>query len=148
MQLTQAIIDHFKAEEGYRTVSYLDTLGYWTIGIGHMLGKGAEFAHITWTDEEIIAQLQKDVDHAAAEAEKLYPRFDHFSEGLQIALLDMCFQLGEHLAGFHTMNAEVNAGHLAEAADDALQTLWARQTPHRARRDADLIRNGSINSAD
>lgn len=143
MQLTQQIIDHFKFEEGYRTDSYLDTEGYWSVGVGHMLGKDPKYANITWTDAQIMNQFQADMDAAYTEICNIFSQYDSFSANVQLALLDMVYELGEHgLSEFHTMIADINAGNWFAASTDALNSKWAKQVPTRAQRDAALLAGG------
>ena len=145
MIIDQTIIDHFKTEEGYRTTSYVDTVGVATIGIGHALGKGSEYENITWTDDQVMITFQQDVNKATQGVIQIFPQYETFSQGLQLALLDMCFELGEHgLSQFVSMIKYINEGNFQEAANDALNSLWARQVPARSHRDAALIAAGSI----
>lgn len=59
------------------------------------------------------------------------------------ALIDMCFELGENgLYQFHKMIALVFQGKWSDAADEARQSLWARQVPERAEEDEALLRVG------
>ena len=63
----------------------------------------------------------------------LYPRFTSFTPARQAALISMAFNLGKpRLAGFRRMRAAINRGNWQGAADEAENSLWARQTRHRA----------------
>lgn len=143
MQLTQQIIDHFKFEEGYKTHAYLDTEGYYTVGYGHMLGRDPSYADVVWTDEECLAALATDLDSSNNGVHNIFEDYDAYSDGVQLALLDMCYELGEHgLSGFHLFIRYVKARDWETAATEALDSLWAREVPHRAKRDTDLIASG------
>ena len=143
MQITQTILDHFKFEEGYRLNVYKDSLGNYTIGIGHLLGTNHANVGLVWTDQQVMEQFQDDVDVADAEIRNIFHEYDRFSSGLQLGLLDMSFQLGNRLTGFHNTIQLIHAGKFADAANSALQSAWARETPHRAQRTTQLIRTGS-----
>jgi len=57
------------------------------------------------------------------------------------ALLNMAYQLGvSGLLNFSKMLTALQAGDREEAAREALDSLWAKQTPNRARRVALLLR--------
>lgn len=143
MQITQIILDHFKFEEGYQLTAYTDSQDNYTIGIGHLLGPNAKYRGTTWTDRQVMQTFQNDLNVADTGIRQLFPEFDRFSEGLQLGLLDMTFQMGEsHVAGFRMMIQAIHDGKFQEAADDALQSAWARETPHRAHRTTELIRAG------
>ena len=63
---------------------------------------------------------------------------------VRVALADMAYELGDTgLAAFHTMLRLLEQGDYTAAADDALQTLWAREVPNRARRVTDLFRSAA-----
>lgn len=148
MLVTDSVKEHFKREEGWRNKAYKDHLGYPTIGVGHLLEKSttnwAKYQNLVWTDQQITAQLQKDIDKAVTGAKRTYgSQFDTFSHNVQLAIVDNIFQMGE--AGYNTF---VNSIRLIkqkkwnEAADNMLKSKWARQTPARAKRITDMIRKG------
>ena len=59
--------------------------------------------------------------------------FASFTPARQAALISMAFNLGKpRLAGFRRMRAAINRGNWQGAADEAENSLWARQTRHRA----------------
>ena len=61
----------------------------------------------------------------------------------QYALLDMCFQLGfKGLCGFKKMLEAMRWGKWVKAAEECLNSDYARQTPARAKRIARLIKEG------
>lgn len=61
----------------------------------------------------------------------------------QYALLDMCFQLGfKGLCGFKKMLEAMRWGKWQTAAEECLNSDYARQTPARAKRIARLIKEG------
>ena len=147
MKLTEKQILHFKDVEGWKNNAYKDSLGYTTIGCGHLLGKDpsawVKYKGLRWTDEQILAQLERDVDTAVLGAKRLYPKFDTYSKDVQTALIDLVFNLGEvGLSKFNTTNALINSGQFSKAADNLLKTLWAKQVKRRAKITTDLLRAG------
>lgn len=145
MKLTKEVYEHFKFEEGYKLCAYKDTLGYWTIGIGFLLSKDpkANFKGVCWTDAQIQAELQKRFDIAVAGAKRIFKDFDTYSDNVQLALVDMVYQMGE--AGLRTFTNSIKmieARRWNDAADNLLKSKWAKQTPNRAKRTTDKIRKG------
>lgn len=140
---SKAVHDHFAFEEGNRSESYLDTKGNWTIGIGHLLGKDKAFKGMRWTQEKIITVFENDLDISLDHAKTIFPQFDILPPKVQLAILDMIFNLGGYgFRQFKTVIRMVHAQRYPEAAVAALDSKWARQdVPNRAKRVAKLLSN-------
>lgn len=138
---SKSVHDHFIFEEGMRNKSYKDTRGYWTIGIGHLLGAHDDFSGMYWTDPKILMTFENDLDRSFATAKEVFPEYSTFPHTVQIAILDMIFNLGA--SGFRQFKQTIRLihnGEYSKAADSAALSLWARQVPNRARRTCDLLR--------
>lgn len=124
-------------EEGRIAHAYQDSLGFWTIGVGCLVDarKGGALC-----DEAIDAQLEHDLRFARSRASAL-TGFDQCNEVRQAVLISMCFQLGT-LSGWPTFRKALAAGDYNAAADAGLDSLWARQTPNRAKRQMQMLRTG------
>ncbi|ECX3247832.1 glycoside hydrolase family protein, partial [Salmonella enterica subsp. enterica serovar Kentucky] len=60
-------------------------------------------------------------------------------------LISMAYQMGvSGLAGFKNTLAMVAEGNYAGAANGMLSSLWAKQTPERAKRHAEVMRTGEM----
>lgn len=121
------------AEEGRRNAAYPDTLGIWTIGVGHV---GPEVhSGLVWPDSLIDSTLDADIAHKTAEVVASLSWFGDLNEQRQAVLLQMAFQMGTRgLLGFpHTLEA-VREGRWQDAHDGMLASKWAQQTPRRANR--------------
>lgn len=134
------VVETLKSDEGFRREAYQDHLGYLTIGYGRMIdakmGGGI-------TEEEAAYLLSNDVATVCRELDGCIPWWRHLPAGVQEALANMAFQLGTpKLLRFSKMLAALEAHKFDAAADQALDSLWARQTPSRARRVAAQIRKG------
>jgi len=143
---------HLRREEGVIPYAYQDHLSFWTIGVGRLIDKrkggrltDAEINVLLANDiAEKRAQLASDPDTAAAWARV---KGDPVRA---VALLSMGFQMGvgasgkddAGLSGFDASLALVAAGRFAEAAAALLKSLWAKQTPERAKRVTDMLRTG------
>ena len=128
-------------DEGWVPHAYQDHLGFWTIGFGFLIdqrrggGVPMEVAEF-WLDLLVAREWN--------ELCRDYPWFVDAPPAVQRAVQNMRYQLGRGgLARFrHTLAALERRDYLA-AADHALDSNWARQTPKRANRVADLIRSAA-----
>lgn len=143
--MNQAIIDlstkHLNREEGRVKHAYQDHLGYWTIGVGRLIDrrKGGGL-----TDDEMDYLLANDI-RKFANAMKDWPAWKAVEDDpvRATALLSMCFQMGiAGLAGFKNSLALVAQKRWDEAAANFRKSLWAKQTPERAKRVTDMIETG------
>jgi len=119
------------SEEGRKRSAYRDSLGYWSIGIGRCIddrsGGGL-------SDLEIDFLFQNDVNSHMADLYAALPWVRDLSEPRQRALCNMAFQMGvAGLCKFHGMLMALQAHKWQDAVDDAMASLWAKQTPNRAK---------------
>ena len=121
------------AEEGRKNTAYRDTLGIWTIGVGHT---GPEVREgLTWSDALVDQTLDDDIAHKTAEVTTSLPWLGQLNEPRQAVLLQMAFQLGTRgLLGFANTLAAVHDGRYQDASFGMLASKWAQQTPNRANR--------------
>ena len=63
---------------------------------------------------------------------------------VQAVVLNMCYQLGvTGVSKFRKAISALQEGDWQEAADEMLDSLWARQTPNRATELSNIVRNQS-----
>lgn len=131
--------------EGRIPYAYTDSLGYLTIGVGHLIDKrlgGKLPEHI------IDALLDYDLDTAWAELTHAQPWVLQLDEVRQHVLLDMCFNLGiepfdeDGFKDWPIFLRQVREGRYAEAANNMRSTLWAKQVKSRAVRLATMMETG------
>lgn len=135
-----SISDQLKSEEGTVPHAYQDHLGYWTIGCGRLIDqrKGGGLSQ-----DEIDYLLRNDIKRCEGAVREALPWFGALDEPRQAVLIGMAFQMGpKGLLKFHTTLKLIGTGQYEQAAVNMLKSLWARQTPERARRMADQIRTG------
>lgn len=126
-----------KVDEGVRLYPYPDTVGKWTIGVGHNLTDGGI------PQEVVETLLDLDVAKVLEDLDKRIPWWRGLTEARQQVLANMCFNLGiGKLMQFVTTLAHVQAGRYGDAADSMLQSRWAKQVGVRAQRLSDLMRKG------
>lgn len=144
------IIPILNYEEGYKEAPYLDTQGYPTVAGGIRIGpKGASLSNYTFRVPRTVGDVWKqtivdlkvnEMNQRPAIAAALVacnpPRRD--------ILISMAYQMGtDGLAGFKNTLKLIADGNFSAAADGMLNSLWAKQTPNRAKRHADVMRTGS-----
>jgi len=136
----EALKSELVAEEGEVLHAYQDHLGYWTIGVGRLIDerRGGGITH-----EESMYLLGNDIARVVAELAEKIGGWNELDDVRKRALCSMAFQMGvDGLLGFRNTLAYIRAGDYERAADNAMQSLWARQTPSRAKRVTDMIRTG------
>lgn len=133
-------------DEGRELKSYKDTKGYWTIGIGHLLGNNPEYADVTITDTQCDELFEEDFEQAVKDAEDAYGGFSGLDGPRQGALVNLAFELGEKLSTFHGFLNLLDQGNYAAAAQDLMGTAYAKQVPARASRIAFRIKTGTYTS--
>ena len=138
-QLAGELID----QEGYREQAYKDSVGFWTIGVGHFLGNSSSWEGQKWSPKRIITTFLLDIQEAEEVARTLYKEFDTLSDSRQRAVVNLAFNMGYNtLAKFKNSNQLFNDRKYAEAANAFMQSKWASQVGPRAKYVTELIRNG------
>lgn len=144
--LIKCLIRHcLEIDEGVRNSPYKDTVGLWTIGIGHCLGEDLKKWKIT--PAVINALFLDDLTEAQNVCYRIYGR--HFfqndvDEIRQVALLNLAFNLGNRLEGFKKANQAVMAKDWEKAANEFLDSKWAKQVKSRSERVTHCIRFGVL----
>ena len=127
-------------EEGRVAYAYQDSEGFWTIGVGCMVDhrKGGGLR-----PDEIDYILKNRIAEARVGILSLVPWVIDLDVCRQDALINMAFQLGP--AGVSKFGAMLMALHVHDwqkSHDEALDSLWAKQTPARAKRIAMQLLTG------
>ena len=127
-------------DEGFRRSCYVDSLGYYTIGIGKLIDarKGGGI-----TLEEAMYLLENEIREKTRELGSHLPWLSRLDPVRHAVLVSMAFQLGVAgvLAFRNTLKA-AEEGRWNDAADGMLRSKWATQTPGRALRLAEAFRTG------
>lgn len=120
--------------------AYPDHLGFLTIGVGRLIDKRKGGGI---TPEESAYLLSNDIDKREAELLRRAPWMSSLDQVRFGALLNMAFQMGvDGLLGFKNTLAMVRAGDYVQASEGMLNSLWATQTPERAKRIAHQMKTG------
>jgi len=144
------IIPILNFEEGYREKPYHDTLGYPTVAGGIKIGpKGAALSNYTFTVPRRVGDVWKEVfvENTIAEMQLLpaiISALKSCNDPRRDVLISMAYQMGvPGLAGFKNTLAMISQGNFDGASRGMLNSLWAKQTPERAQRHAEVMRSGS-----
>lgn len=137
--------------EGERLEAYQDSLGYWTIGVGHLLpdprNPNWAGAQITKADSDLL--FEWDWYRHYQLIRRYAPWALEFDEVRQYVILDMTFNLGiepfdgDGFKDWPIFVRQLRANDWAAAAANMRSTLWARQVKGRAERLARMIETGA-----
>lgn len=122
-------------QEGLRLKAYMDEVGKITIGVGRNLDdKGI-------SRDEAIMLLNADIADAIDDVQHVCSIYDQLSRPRQLVLVSMAFNMGrERLNGFvHFLN-KLHQNDWAGAADEMLDSVWAKQVGARATTLAKMMR--------
>ena len=130
-----SLIDSVKLSEGFRDKVYKCTEGYDTIGYG--------FAIKDLVMDEDIAEmiLIRKLDSLKKRIVAKFPFVADLPESVQDVVIEMCYQLG--LGGFSKFKktiALLRLGDYEACSLEMLDSKWARQTPNRAKKLSDIVK--------
>ena len=121
--------------EGIRDMPYKDSLGLWTVGVGHLIGDGKSLPpeyNRKFTQAEIMKMFDDDFNHHAKAAEKI-PGYSKANAGGQGALIDLTFNMGNSwYKKWPNFCKKLAAGDFKGAADELAGSKWAQQVKSRA----------------
>ena len=130
------LLEKIKHHEGFVEHVYDDSLGIPTIGYG--------FAIKDLILDEDIAEdiLMRKLERLKRNANSRFKWLEDMPIVVQEVILNMCYQLGiTGVSKFRKAISALQEGDWNEAADEMLDSLWARQTPNRATELSDIVRN-------
>jgi lysozyme len=135
------------SDEGCVLKVYRDHLGYFTIGVGHLIlpsdeewGVG-EGTPITQTRADEL--LFYDLNTVLEECENhFHQNWSIWPEEVKLIIANMAFNLGiTKLKKFQVMLTAINAEDYKTASKEGLNSKWAKQVHNRARRLMDRLRD-------
>ena len=138
--ILEMTLETLEGDEGFVSHVYKDSEGYWTIGHGILIderrGGGITEKESLNIVRGRLFDLHQDIIGA-------WPWTGFLSYSRQSVLLQMAYNLGiKGLGGFKKMLFAMEYGDYSLAADEALDSKWAKQVGSRADRIANLIRQG------
>lgn len=152
--LLEVLSKMLRYEEGYKLVEYLDSKGYPTIGIGHLITPYDQRTFVmkngklTITDQQAEELFKKDIaDSIIAAKMWLGVYWDLLSINRQAVVVGMAFQMGKGaLEDFGPTRQHIIRGEWKDVAEHFLGTKWYKDTPVRVKRMADIMVTGLLPS--
>jgi lysozyme len=146
MSDTGDIRDQLALDEGERFVVYTDSLGYPTVGIGHLVTPEDK---LRVGDRITKAQVQelfsRDLDSAIASATAIFPDLQSHPLAVRDVIINMVFNLGRGgLSGFHRFIAAVKRRDYRDAAHEMEHSLWHNQHKERSKRLEEKMRSAAV----
>jgi GH24 family phage-related lysozyme (muramidase) len=149
--------------EGKVNYPYKDSLGLWTIGVGHLIQPGngktlpPEYDAYknnggpydkknnktpAMTDEQILKLFDEDFEHHKKMA-MATPGWDLANETGQAAMIDLAFNMGGGwYKKFPNTSKALAAGDFNKASEGLKDSVWYTQVKERGVKIVDMIRNG------
>lgn len=129
----ETLEDMVLRHEGYRNKIYSDSLGFATIGVGHLVLPEDNFKEgVEYPRERLMQVFRTDLANAKFYANLMVKGWDLPEPAFNV-IVSMVFQLGSvKIKKFKNFLASVQAHDWVNAKKHGLDSLWARQTPHRA----------------
>ena len=131
-----SLIDEIKKHEGFRSTVYQCSEGYDTIGYG--------FAIKDLVLDKDIADtiLERKLNYLQKKIASKFGWFYNSPDKVKDVVTNMCYQIG--LSGFSKFRKTIyylETEQYEEASEEMLDSLWAKQTPRRAKELSEVIRS-------
>jgi len=136
------LVEKIKENEGFSNKVYKDTLGYSTVGYGFLLAaltadelalNGGKYEPMSKETADKILKLKLEKLTAA-----VFATFDWLKEkpkNVQEVVIEMAYQLGvSKVKKFVTTMHHIRVGEYRAAYQSGMNSLWAKQTPNRAKK--------------
>tara|TARA_R100001530_G_scaffold116675_1_gene83750 strand:+ start:144 stop:563 length:420 start_codon:yes stop_codon:yes gene_type:complete len=130
----KTLIERLKANEGFRSKVYKDHLGFDTIGYGFAI------KNLELTEKEAEYLLANRVSQKHLHLLDNLNWYKDMPPEVQGVILEMVYQIG--FSGFKKFKkaiANMKDKNWKSAADEMLDSRWAKQTPNRANQLADIV---------
>ena len=130
------LLKSIKHHEGFVEHVYDDSLGIPTIGYGFAIKDLVLEEDLC--DEILLRKLRILGKSVIGK----FPFFDSLPSDCKTVLMEMCYQLGvTGVSKFKKALKAMEDGDWEKAADEMLDSKWAKQTPNRAKEMSNIIRS-------
>ena len=130
------LLESIKHHEGFVEHVYDDSLGIPTIGYGFAIKD--LILQEDLCDEILLRKLRI----LGRSVMGKFPFFDSLPSDCKDVLMEMCYQLGvTGVSKFKKALKAMEDGDWEKAADEMLDSKWAKQTPNRAKEMSNIIRS-------
>ena len=142
---------HLIESEGYREKPYVDSKGIPTIGVGHNLrARPLEGEYLAYyrannslSRDLVLRLLDDDIAIAERDAERLFPDIWTYTEGRQVGLVDLLFNMGyATMLQFKPTIAHVRAQEWEDVAKHLEGSKWYKDVGRRGPKVVRLLRFG------
>ena len=127
----KALIERIASNEGYKSRPYQCSEGVWTIGIG-----------FTWlSEEESLHILGGRIQELHLKLQDLFDYYSDLPPEIQGVVIECCFLMGVN--GWSKFKKAITCMEDSDwkgASNEMLDSKWAKQTPNRAERLAQIVR--------
>tara|TARA_R100000482_G_scaffold33299_1_gene10870 strand:- start:857 stop:1294 length:438 start_codon:yes stop_codon:yes gene_type:complete len=127
------LMERIKKHEGFVPKIYKDSLGFATIGYGHLVLPGEQWEEgKEYSKEQLEHVFKTDFNNAVGQATGLMDGMDLDDKAREV-IIEMVFQLGVGGVGkFKKMWEALRNKDYGEASFQMMDSRWAKQTPNRA----------------
>ena len=139
-QSDSSIMNLIEQHEGVRYRPYKDTRGFWTVGIGHYIGKYLPSdMNRQFSKEEVMDMFKADYAKHKQAAERI-PNFNKLNMQGKAALIDMTFNMGPNWwEKWPTFTKDMRNDNIPAAMNDLRYSKWYTEVGNRARQDVALL---------
>ena len=140
----EEIKSRIKEHEGFRDTVYSDSLGFATIGYGHLVLPTDNFVEGTTYPKEMLEEVfDNDFKIAHDSANELLADIEH-NHIVKGVIIEMCFQLGKpRVMKFKKMWEALKNNDLETASKEMIDSNWHKQTTKRCERLANVMKNAN-----
>ena len=134
-----------KEHEGYRDQVYKDSLGFATIGYGHLVLPTDPYEEgATYNKEDLDKVFDGDFNIAYSNANQLIKDLPLHHQA-KCVIIEMVFQLGiGGVSKFKKMWKTLKQNNYQTASEEMLDSRWAKQTPKRAEELSSVMKSCKI----
>ncbi len=127
----ESLLERIEYHEGFKSKPYQDSLGVWTFGHGLTFITKAESSNII---RGRLPELEQELSNSIE-------FYDGLTDARKNVLIEMAYHLGVHgVLMFKNMLSAMQKGDYQMAANEMLDSKWARQTPSRALEEANIMK--------
>ena len=130
------LIEQIKESEGFRPTVYKCTEGYDTIGYGFAI------KDLVLGEDICDMILERKIAELKLRIQQKFPFYEDMPEVVQDVIVEMCYQMG--VSGFSKFRKTIDhfmRKDFKSASSEMLLSKWARQTPNRAKKLSNYVKN-------
>lgn len=140
---------YIKREEGFKNNVYKDSLGKWTVGVGHLLPAAGQQDPVWWwrkftdthgnTHLALMQLFDQDARNHINDVARKLCDYDKQTLSVRMALASMSFQFGGKMLGYDNTQRMLQSGLFLDLAESLEHWKAMKQTPARMRRNQALF---------